>query len=237
MDPTRSETDLQHLGVILLSDTYQVIGMNDFAARVLGMDPGQLGRPVHRYHPPRSHEKIGALLGQARDTNSGLPVAMIIDVLGKVLMISVSRLQMAPGQQRGFLVANFVDVTEKTGAQVNPHSGLVQLEKFPVYHKEGLIFLDTEAIYFCRAEGNYCTVQTRRRAYFIHDTLKNLQERYARASFFRVHKSFVANLKHAKAIGRSPAGRPQLVFDLPHIPPVPIARRRLGGLKKALGLG
>jgi len=236
MSPTRSEIDLQHLGVILLSDTYQVIGMNDFAGQVLGMDPEQLGKPVYRYHPPQSHEKIGALLGHARGARSEMPVAMIIDVLGKVLMISVSRLQMAPGREGSYLVANFVDVTEKTGAQVNPQSGLVQLERFPVYDKQGLIFLDTAAIYFCRAEGNYCTVQTRDQAYFIHDTLKNIQERYARASFFRVHKSFVANLQHVKGIGRSPAGLPQLIFDLPQIPSIPVARRRISGLKKALGL-
>ncbi len=236
MEARPLKADFHHIGVVLLSEDYRVVGMNAFARRTLGLKRSDLGRTVYDYHPPRSRQKIGALLAQSRDLRREVPVAMIIDVLSKVLMISVSRLETVEPDQGAYWVASFVDVTQQTGAQRDPHSGLVQIKKFPIYDRGSFFFLDTSEIYFFQSDGNYCKVRTSDGLHHIHATLKYILERHAGPEFFRVHKSFVANLEHVKEIRRDPRGQSFVVFDRRDIPPVPLARRRLGELRRALGL-
>lgn len=222
--------------MVLLSADYRVVGMNAYARRTLDLDRADMGRPVFDYHPSRSRQKIGALLAQCRHADQELPVAMIIDVLGKVLMISVSCLEMAAPHPEAYWVASLVDVTRQTGAHRNPHSGQVQLAKFPIYERGCFYFLDTAEIYFFQSDGNYCKVRTAQGLHHIHASLKNILERHAGPEFFRVHKSYVANLRHVQEIRREANGRNLVVFDRPDIPPIPLARRRLARLKQVLGL-
>ncbi len=242
MPASQGKADFHHIGVVLLSEDYRVIGMNAFARQTLGLSRAEMGKSVYDYHPPRSRPKIGALLGQSRlprpprSRPPEVPVAMIIDVLSKVLMISVSRLEMVDSAAGACFVACFVDVTEQTGAELNPRSGLVQLKKFPIYDRGSFFFLDTAAIYFFQSDGNYCKVRTGEGLHHIHATLKYILERHAGPTFFRVHKSYVANLDHVKQIKRDRRGRTFVVFDRQGIPSIPLARRRVGELKRALGL-
>jgi DNA-binding LytR/AlgR family response regulator len=66
--------------------------------------------------------------------------------------------------------------------------------------------------------------------------LKVILQRYTGSSFFRVHKSFVVNLKYVKKISRATVGRTVISFDREGIPPVPLARRKLVEFKQALAL-
>jgi len=219
-----------------VSEDYRVIGMNAHARHTLGLSRAEMGKSVFDYHPPRSRPKIGTLLGHTRLRPTEIPVTMIVDVLGKVLMISVSRLDLADSADDAYFVASFVDVTRQTGAELNSKSGLVQLKKFPIYDRGSFFFLDTAAIYFFQSDGNYCKVRTGEGPHHIHATLKYILERYQGSAFFRVHKSYVANLDHVKEIKRDRWGGAFVVFDRPDIPSIPLARRRMGELKRALGL-
>lgn len=224
-----------NIGLVLLSADYCVVGMNDFARRTLSLTPSELGKPVLQYHAPKSRDNVSHLLMQTLEEPSGTPVAMIIDVLSKVLMISVSKLEMTASFSRPLFVASFVDVTAQTGATVNPESGLIKLKKFPIYDKKDLLFLDARSIYLFAADKNYCRVFSAEGKYYIQLTLKQVLQRCTEPGFLMVHKSYVVNLEHVSEIRRD-HGQYSIVFDKEDIPHVPVARRRQNPLKAALGL-
>jgi DNA-binding LytR/AlgR family response regulator len=224
-----------NIGLLLLSADYRVIGMNATARETLRLSKTELGKSVLNYHAAKSQEKVMSLLKQAHQKLSGAPVTMIIDVLNKVLMISLSQLEMTDSASESFLVSTFLDVTTQTGASVNPMSGKVELKKFPIYDRGNLLFLDSQAIYFFAADKNYCKVVSEAGRYYIQLTLKQVLQRYAGTSFARAHKSYVVNLERVRGIMRQ-QGHYEIVFDNNDIPNAPLARRRLHDLKAALGL-
>lgn len=224
-----------NIGLLLLSSDYRVLGMNAFARQTFGLDSSQLGRPVLQYHSPKSRDQVTDLLRKSSEEQSGAPVAMIIDVLNKVLMISVSKLEMTASTSSSFFVASFVDVTTHTGAAVNPNSGLIELKKFPIYHKRNLLFLDSQSIYFFAADKNYCRVFSDTGRYYVQLTLKQVLQRCTAPNFAMVHKSYVVNLARVGQIKRD-HGQYAIAFDRNDLPHVPIARRRLSRLKAALGI-
>ena len=221
------------IGHVLLSADYCVVGMNAFARRTFGLTRSELGKPVLQYHAPRSRGLVSDLLMQTLEEPSGAPVAMIIDVLSKVLMISVSKLDMTAPASAPFFIASFVDVSAQTGATVNPQSGLIELKKFPVYHKRDLLFLDARSIYYFAADKNYCRVFSSQGKYYMQLTLKQVLQRCTEPRFVMVHKSYVVNLENVSEIKRN-RGRYSIAFDMKDIPHVPVARRRLNSLKAAL---
>jgi DNA-binding LytR/AlgR family response regulator len=209
--------------------------MNAFARRTLRLYSSELGKPVLHYHAPKNRNLVTCLLRQTLEEQSGAPVAMIIDVLSKVLMISVSKLETADAASGPFFVASFVDVTAQTGATVNPDSRLIELKKFPIYHKKDLLFLDARSIYFFAADKNYCRVFSADDKYYVQLTLKQVLQRCTGPAFVMVHKSYVVNLEHVSEIRRDHT-QYTIVFDRKDVPHVPVARRRLHDLKAALGL-
>jgi DNA-binding LytR/AlgR family response regulator len=224
-----------NIGLLLLSADYRVIGMNATAHDTLRLSKAELGKSVLNYHAAKSQERVTSLLKQAHREHSGAPAAMIIDVLNKVLMISVSPLEMMDSSSETFLISAFLDVTAQTGAAVNPMSGKVELKKFPIYDRGNLLFLDSETIYFFAADKNYCRVVSEAGRYYIQLTLKEILQRYAGTSFARAHKSYVVNLRRVRGI-KHEHGHYEIVFDSDRIQNVPVARRRLQDLKAALGL-
>lgn len=223
-----------NIGIVILSEDLRVIGMNDFAKKVLGMDTGKLGKSVFHYHHRKSQEKIKAILGELSSSSRDIPVAMIIDVLNKVLMINVGRLDMKGFAADSLLAMTFVDVTERAGAKVNPGSGMVELKRFPVYHKGSCLFIEASSIYFVRSDGNYCEIFTSEHSFYIHLNLKGILQRYTGSSFFRVHKSYVVNLDHVKELRRGEGGQAAVVFDSNQVAAVPVSRRKIRELKEAL---
>ena len=225
-------TSSLNIGLVLLSSDFRVIGMTEYARTLL--DPALrqgLGKKVLDYHPRKAQEKIKSLLEEMSKAEADTPFAMIIDVLNKVLMISLSRFDIvAPAPQLHWAVT-FVDVTEQTGAAINTNSGMMELKKFPVYDNGAFRFLDTGSVYCIRSDGNYCKVFTSDRSYYLHLSLKTILLRYAGRDFFRVHKSFVVNLKHVRELSD---GQTMIAFDSAAVRPVPLARRKLVEFKQAL---
>ena len=131
---------------------------------------------------------------------------------------------------------NFIDVSESTGAKLNPESGIVEINKIPIYHDHSYLFLEAEQIYFIQSDGNYCQVHTEENSYYLHMTLKNILARYIGSKFFQIHKSYIVNLDHINKIRKEGEGKACAVLDSSKLPCLPVARRRLADLKKALSL-
>lgn len=218
-----------------MSSDFQVVGMNPYARQVLGSAVSELGKSVFAYHRQAIHPKIDLLLKECCTSGSYMPVAMIMDVLNKFLLVHLSRVDMHEAYGDNLFSMTFIDVTEQTGAKRNPQSHLVQIDKFPVFFKNSFLILGTSSIYFIRSDGNYCIVFTANRSYYLLMTLKSIIERYAGTNFLMVHKSYIVNLDYVRGIKRQ-NGQTIIVFDHKNIPSVPVARRRIKDLKAAMGI-
>jgi DNA-binding LytR/AlgR family response regulator len=230
----RPESSLS-IGLIILSADFRVVGMNEYARGLLEPAMKDIGMNVLRYHPRKSHEKVSGILKELRNPGMNEPVAMVIDVLNKVFMINLCRVDMM--KEPAMIAMTFIDITEQTGAEKNPVSGMVELKRLPVYEDGACRFISTELVHYIEADGNYCKVRTEDRSYHLHLSLKAILQRYTGRRFYRVHKSFIVNLEHVRAVGKASDGQASAVFDKIAVQPVPVSRRRLGELKQALQLG
>jgi hypothetical protein len=224
-----------NIGVVLLSSDFRVVGMNPYAQKILGSTISELGQSIFAYHNKSIHPKIDLLLKQCCSSGAYMPVAMIIDVLNKFLLVHLSRVNMHESYGETIFSMTFIDVTEQTGAKRHPQSQLTQIDRFPVFFGNSYQILETPSIYFIQSDGNYCIVHTEQRTYHLLMTLKSILDRYAGTNFVMVHKSYLVNLDHVHGMQRL-QNRTMVIFDSDRVPVVPVARRRIKTLKAALGI-
>lgn len=220
-----------NIGLVLLSEDWQVLGMNEHALRIAGPEPGPMGQNLFRLHPAKSREKVRGILEELSRPGESIPRSMVIDFLGKVLMISLSRLTV-PGSNLAWSVS-FLDLSEQTGARTNPNSGHLELKKIPIYQNGTFHFLSADQVHLIEADGNYCRIHTPLKKFYLLMSLKAVLQRFPSSDFFRVHKSFVVNLSHVKEIGPAGDNRMAVSFYDPTIPAVPVSRRLVSAVRKA----
>jgi hypothetical protein len=223
------------VGLVLLSPDFRVMGMNHYAQKILGSTISELGQTVFAYHQKSIHPKIDLLLKHCCSNGAYTPVAMIIDVLNKFLLVRLSLVSMHESYGESLFSMTFIDVTEQTGAKRHPQSQLTQIDRFPVFFGNSYLILETPAIYFIQSDGNYCIVHTENRTYHLLMTLKSILDRYAGTNFMMVLKSYLVNLDHVHGMQRQ-QNQATVVFDSDRVPAVPVARRRIKSLKAALGI-
>ncbi len=223
-----------NIGIIILSSDYKVIGINAYAQKTLNIDSSHMGESVFAYHSPRSQTKIKHLIARVQEDQHHLPIAMIIDVLNKVLMINFCKIHMNDKDADGLYSMTFIDVSQQTGAHINPRNGVVNIRKFPIFYKESIIFLDASSIYYIQSDRNYCKLITDKKSYYLHLTLKEILHRYGGTEFMRVHKSFIVNLEHIKEIKHISSTKNIIIFDRESIKSIPIAKRKMNNLKNLL---
>lgn len=72
---------------------------------------------------------------------------------------------------------------------------------------DGLMFVATDEIIYCRAEGNYSNViLTEGKKVLVSKVLKDLDETLAGPDFYRVHSSFLININHIKKFIKGEGG-------------------------------
>ena len=101
-------------GIVHLGKQRHVIGMNDFARRLLPVDEKQpFNQMVLDFHPDRSRPKVEFLLDQAAQCPVAAPppMTMIINIPERVLLIKVSRMSDARQQPTGYVLV-FYDITD-----------------------------------------------------------------------------------------------------------------------------
>lgn len=96
--------------------------------------------------------------------------------------------------------------------------------------KEFLI--KVENIEWLEACGNYVNLHLSGRAYPYRGTMKSLQDKLDESSFLRVHRSYMVNFQHIKAI--SPLESGDAMIELVHGGEVPFSRKYRTELKELL---
>ena len=72
--------------------------------------------------------------------------------------------------------------------------------KIPLYLDKKFIMIDIEDIIYIESENRECIVHTKNEIYKDSNTLNYFEERLADKGFFRIHKSFLINLKYISEI-------------------------------------
>jgi LytTR family transcriptional regulator, CO-responsive transcriptional regulator RcoM len=223
-----------NIGQVLLSPDFHVIGINDYAREFYGPVMVKLGNSLFQCHSRKSRERLSELLQKLTSAPADMPRTMVIDVLGKVMMYNLSQLSVVSPTPQTCWSVTFIDVSEQTEAVTNPLSGMLEMKRIPLFEGGSCEFVRTEDVLSIQSEGDYCKIWTPRKSYYLHSSLKSMLQRYASASFFRVHKSFAVNLIHIPNLARDDKGRTQITFDNRSVPPIPVARRKLTALKNAM---
>lgn len=189
-------------GVVHLDDARRVVGMNDFARRVLPVDQMQpFDRMVLAFHPERSKPKVEMLLDQAAmcPVASPPPMTMIINIPERVLLIKVSRTADAHRTPTGYVLV-FYDITDMVAADEPVASAgdapaRRQLLKIPTVAGQRIEFVDTDDVLRLHSDGHYTRVITGQGRRFCNLSLGNLEGRLDPDHFMRVHRSHIVNLR------------------------------------------
>ncbi|WP_295334255.1 LytTR family DNA-binding domain-containing protein [Flavobacterium sp.] len=67
--------------------------------------------------------------------------------------------------------------------------------EFYINNSKRLIKIDVNTILYFRANGDYVFIKTENNSYTIHNTLKKIENKLPKDSFFKVHRSFIINTK------------------------------------------
>jgi len=124
-------------------------------------------------------------------------------------------------------------------ARVREHVSLYakaqRAERIPVEKGGKKILIGIDKIRFVMARDDYAYLQTDTDRYFSTVSLAQLEKRLSGHGFFRVHRGYLVNLSLVEEI-ESVSGGTLLLTLNDTDEKIPVSRRRVSALKKALGL-
>ena len=229
------------VGLVQLDAERRVVGMNDFARRVLPVDEKQpFDRMVLSFHPERSHAKLEFLFGSGAPAQCPVanppPMTMIINIPERVLLIKVSRLSGAEGSLTGYALV-FWDVTEiVSGEQPASASAGAQrrLAKIPTVAGQRIVFVDAADILSVEASGHSTRVVTAAGSHFCNLSIGDIEARLDPELFMRVHRGYLVNLRAVSQLLRED-GRLALRLGAGEAS-IPVARSSAAAVLERLGL-
>ncbi|ABE35955.1 heme-containing CO-sensing transcriptional regulator rcoM 2 [Paraburkholderia xenovorans LB400] len=238
-------------GIVWLDPQGHVSAFNDVALHILGPAGEQslgvaqdhlFGIDVVQLHPEKSRDKLRFLL-QSRDAGgcpvrSPPPVAMMINIPDRILMIKVSKMTGAAGTCGSCMI--FYDVTDLTTEPSSQPAGASvpaprRLFKIPVYRKSRVILIDLKDIVRFQGDGHYTTIVTKDERYLSNLSLADLELRLDSSVYLRVHRSHIVSLPYAVELVKLDESV-NLVMDDAEQTQVPVSRSRTAQLKELLGV-
>ncbi len=122
----------------------------------------------------------------------------------------------------------------RVGGQRATNPGQADAEIIPVEHQRGgaTRLLDRSTVLYVQAEGDYVRLHADSGRFLVRAPLSEIEQRWGRHGFVRVHRSYIANLRRAVEI------RPQLggavTIVMADGSEVPVARRQVADLRRRL---
>jgi DNA-binding LytR/AlgR family response regulator len=220
------------------------MGMNDYARRSLPVnDKLPFGKIVTDFHPEAAKPKVKFLLGQAEcPVNNAPPMAMLINIPERVLLIKVSKIADMQGQTTGYTLVfyDITDVVSKDADSSAPAESAEpkakrQLRKIPTIKQNRVLLVDVSHVSFVRSEGHYTWVHTSQGGQFCNITIGDLESRLDPNLFLRVHRSYIVNLSMVDEIVRDD-GRMTLRMMGSTPVEIPVSRASAARLMEHLGL-
>lgn len=115
-------------------------------------------------------------------------------------------------------------------------AGAARVERVPVEKAGKKLLLAVEEIFYIMAKDDYSYLFTDGERYLSTMSLSELERKLEPRGFFRVHRRFVVNLEKVKEVVPMYGGTLLLTMKDRGAAQVPVSRRRVPSLKKALGL-
>lgn len=233
------------VGIVQLDADRHVVGMNDFARRVLPVAEKQpFDQMVLSFHPERSQPKVEFMLDQAGQcpVSAPPPMTMIINIPERVLLIKVSRMSGGQGQATGYTLV-FYDITELVAGDEAPRAADAKaaaparrrLLKVPTVSGQRIVLVDAADILCIRSEGHYTRVCTPSGSQFCNLAISDLEARLDPEQFMRVHRSHIVNLAAVTQLLRE-EGRLALEVGGGSGEPIPVSRSSAPEVLQRLGV-
>jgi len=111
-----------------------------------------------------------------------------------------------------------------------------RVERIPVEKAGKKLLLQVEDIFYVMAKDDYSYLHTDGERYLSTISLAQLERRLESSGFFRVHRRYLVNLTQVKEVVPMYGGTLLLTLKDADSTQVPVSRRRVPSLKKALGL-
>ena len=126
---------------------------------------------------------------------------------------------------------------DKVEARVKPapssHAGV---ERIPVEKGGRKVLVPIDQIRYIEAKDDYSCIYTEGDRYLSTISLAKLEQKLAPHSFFRVHRGYIVNLDNVESVDTISSGILQLGLKGIEEKKIPVSRRRVVALKRALGL-
>lgn len=108
-------------------------------------------------------------------------------------------------------------------------------ERIPVEKNGKKILVNTDKIHYVMVKDDYSYLHTEDDRYLSTISLAQLESRLGESGFFRVHRRYLVNLEYVTEVESVPGGTLLLTIRGEE-DQIPVSRRRVASLKKALGL-
>ena len=128
-----------------------------------------------------------------------------------------------------------IQACSRVREHVSLHAKVQRLERIPVEKAGKKILIGIGSIRYVMARDDYAYLQTDTDRYFSTVSLAQLEKRLDGHGFFRVHRGYLVNLSLVSEVESVPGGTLLLSLDGCE-EKIPVSRRRVSALKKALGL-
>ncbi len=126
---------------------------------------------------------------------------------------------------------------DKVEARVKPtttsHSSV---ERIPVEKGGRKVLVPVDQIRYIEAKDDYSCIYTDVDRYLSTISLAKLEQKLSQHGFFRVHRGYIVNLEHVEDVEVISSGILQLGLKGIADKKIPVSRRRVVSLKRALGL-
>ncbi len=124
---------------------------------------------------------------------------------------------------------------EKVRARLNAGGSKPPSERLAVEKGNKKVFVSADEIHFIMAKDDYAYLHAEGDRYLSTTSLTSLEERLADEGFFRVHRRYLVNLNYVAEVESVPGGTLLLTIR-GEDEQIPVSRRRVSSLKKAIGL-
>ncbi len=115
------------------------------------------------------------------------------------------------------------------------HAQVQKSERISVEKAGKKILVGIDSIRYVMARDDYAYLQTDTDRYFSTSSLASLEKRLENHGFFRVHRGYLVNLSLVQEVETITGGTLLLTLDGAE-EKIPVSRRRVASLKKALGI-
>ncbi len=219
-------------GIVLFDDRFAVHYINRAFLMIFAGVTGDdvFSGDIMRFHDEAGRERIRQMFRLMKDSSRQVPFSF--KRIGDGREDRYLFLKLIPLMDRGMADAmNCMLVYDITPFVADRERTFI---KIPVSAGREIHLLDPDEVLFLRADNIYSRVHTPEGEYFCDFSLGFVEERLPPDRFYRIHRSYIANLARVRKVVRGSSGYTLLMRGSDQ--PLPVSRARAPELFTRLGL-